>query len=203
MKLLPVSTFEHYGIKNVRSLGNNLYSGAALDGMGSLIKNLKDEFNIKTIIDFRGLGESRSNIATDCIEKEMNYINFAVGHTRNGLSGGVGVATVSDEYISQLKSFINAYNEGNAYMGCQYGIDRTNLALTLNYLLNPKATAPEILTWGNFNPKSVINRTLKIARKLIKRMTPEQKAEFNLPEDYNTLFQSKVKQLLQTNMLYG
>lgn len=190
----------NYEIRNIRILGNNLYSGARLDGKRSLIQKLKN-FNIKTIIDFRG--GKNSNMAADCTAENMQYINFPVGHTRNGLSGGEGIAKVSDEYVSQLKKFMDAYNEGNAYMGCEYGLDRTNLALTLNYLLNPKATAPEILNIEGSRMKSVVNRTLKIARRLIKDMTPGQKAELNIPEDYNTQFQSKIRQLLKANMLYA
>ena len=51
-------------------------------------------------------------------------------------------------------------------MGCNFGIDRTNLALTFNYLLNPKAeTPPQIISWDEFKPKNLLNRTIGMINK--------------------------------------
>lgn len=188
-----------HDVANLRQLGNSI-GGACLQEKPYLLPKLK-EYGINTVIDFRNIGES--SYRRYCEESGLKYINFPVGHTRNGLCGANAInikSDVNDKYIAKLKEFINAFNDENVYMGCHYGIDRTNLALTLNYLLNPKAIAPELLTWGNYRLKSVINRTLKVARKIIKNMSPEQKEQFNLTEDYNNLFQAKIRNMLKANL---
>ena len=185
--------------KNLRPVGNSCVSGATLEGNIAGLRKLKAA-GIDTIVDFRS--EASSIFGQTCKTEGFDYMLFPIGHTRSGLSGkSVSIENIiSDEYVEQLKKFIETVNEKNVYMGCHYGIDRTNLGLVLNYLLNPKAAPPKIVTWGDFRTKSVINRTLKKARKIIKKMTPEQRQKLGLDENYNELFQQKINSLLALNL---
>ena len=186
-------------IKNLRPVGNSCVSGATLEGNIKGLRQVKAA-GIDTIVDFRS--EASSIFEQTCKAEGIDYILFPLGHTRSGLSGKSAQIEniISDKYVEKLEKFIKAVNEKNVYMGCHYGIDRTNLGLVLNYLLNPKATAPKIITWGDFRTKSVINRTLKTARKIIKKMTPKQRQKLGLDENYNELFQQKINSLLALNL---
>ena len=189
------------GLKNLRSFGENCVSGATLERSSESLSKIR-EAGVETNIDFRS--EASSSFAKQCEDLGFKYLLFPLEHTRAGLSGVKnGASGISDEFVVKLKDFINATNENKVYMGCNYGIDRTNLGVVLNYLLNPKATnAPKILTWGDFRTKSVINKTLKIARKMIKKMTPEQRQSLGLPENYNEDFQKKIAKLLAINLYH-
>lgn len=189
------------GVKNLRSFGENCVSGATLERCAENLKKVK-QAGVETIIDFRS--EASTTFGEQCKDLGLRYLLIPLEHTRAGLSGiKNGASGISDEFVVKLKDFINATNESKVYMGCNYGIDRTNLGIVLNYLLNPKATnAPKILTWGDFRTKSVINKTLKTARQMIKKMTPEQRQEFGLSENYNDEFQKKIAKLLAINLYH-
>ena len=94
------------------------------------------------------------------------------------------------------------YNKGNVYMGCNYGIDRTNLALTFNYLLNSKTkTPPKILSWDEYKPKNILNRTIKFTKKRIKKFTEIQKRILKLPKDLHDFIYPKINKLVHFNNL--
>ena len=190
------------GLKNLRSFGENCISGATLERSAENLNKVR-QAGIDTIIDFRS--EASSAFGQQCKDLGFKYLLFPLEHTRAGLSGVAknGASGLSDEFVVKLRDFITATNGSKVYMGCNYGIDRTNLGVVLNYLLNPKAVnAPKILTWGDFRTKSVINKTLKTARKMIKKMTPEQKQMFGLGENYNENFQKKIAKLLAVNLYH-
>lgn len=190
------------GLKNLRSVSENCVSGATLERSAEALSNVR-KAGVETIIDFRS--EAGSAFGQQCEDLGFKYLLFPLEHTREGLSGVAknGTSGLSDEFVVKLRDFINATNESKVYMGCNYGIDRTNLGIVLNYLLNPKAmNAPQILTWGDFRTKSVINKTLKTARKMIKKMSPEQRQMFGLSDNYNEEFQKKIAKLLAVNMYH-
>lgn len=192
---------EQIGAKNLRLVNETCVSGATLERNLQGLANLR-KTGINTVIDFRG--EAGPAFAKACEDSGLKYVFFPLEHTRTGLSGlekAVEGCKVTDDFVKQLKNFIDTVNEGHAYMGCNFGIDRTNLGLVLNYLINPQAIhPPKILTWGDFRTKSVINKTLKIARKTIKKMTPEQKKYLGLPDNYNDIFQEKISKMLALNI---
>ena len=109
---------------------------------------------------------------------------------------------ISPKLIEKLEEFFKITNEGNVYMGCQFGIDRTNIALFMNYLMNPKVdNAPTILTWPYEKKKTVANKNIKVVKKIIKRMTPEQRMQLGIPEDYYSMLQTRIYDLLKKNNL--
>ena len=92
------------------------------------------------------------------------------------------------------------FNKGQTYQGCRFGIDRTNLGLTLNYLLNPKATrAPKLMSWDNYSMGNIVNRTTKSVKKIIKKLTPEQRKMLDLPEDFEKYLMERIFELRNTN----
>lgn len=125
--MLPTPDGKGIRCKTVLS-GRN--EGAIKFRLSKLQKN-----GINTIIDLRTKGEC-SAIARDVIDElGMKYINFPV-EDKNW----------SVESIHQMIKFIDGINAGNYCMGCANGQARTDLAVAINYIFNPKSSinAPEL-----------------------------------------------------------
>ena len=71
---------------------------------------------------------------------------------------------ITDKFVRNLKHMFEIINSGDVFIGCEFGIDRTNIALVLNYLLNkePKMmdtsdNAPLLLRWPDEQKKQVFS----------------------------------------------
>ena len=109
---------------------------------------------------------------------------------------------ITSAFVDKLQRFFKMVNDGNVYMGCQFGIDRTNIGLFLNYLMNAEVkNAPTIITWPYERKKAVANKNIRIVRKIIKHLTPEQRKQLGIPEDYNCMLQIRIYEILDKNGL--
>ena len=163
-------------------------------------------FGFDTIIDFRG--EANSHFQSQCKKKGLKYYNFNLNNVINLTNPEYFIhrdnerIQVTDAFVRKLLEFFEYLNNDKVYMGCQYGVDRTNIGLTLNYLLNPEAkTAPEILTWPYERKKRVANKNIKIVKKIVKRLSEEQKRMLGLPENYQEFMLERIRELLIKNNL--
>ncbi len=184
-------------IPNLRVLESNSISGSTFEKRSAEdLKKLKDS-GIRAIIDFRS--EAGCTFGKKCNELGMDYLNIPIEHSYNIFGGhkkGNLPTTVSDEFVEQLKQFFSLANKGNNYIGCNFGIDRTNIGLVYNYLLNMSATKPpKLLSWGDFSHQNVINRTIKQVKKTIKHLTPEQRETLNLPSNYEEILKERIFRL--------
>ena len=181
------------GIAKLRVLDTRTYCGETLENAPEKIAKLK-ALGINTVVDFRE--EGGQVYKKLCEENDLKFLHFPLKHsgkfeTKNG---------VSDEFVDKMKSYFDIYNEGNAYLGCQWGLDRTNIALMMNYLLNPiPHMAPEILSWGGENVKSVINKDKKIIENLFKSLTPAQKEKLDISDAWRDVIKSRTKRLIEKN----
>ena len=202
------------GIKNLRKIGNGIISGPTLEGKPQLLSQIKDA-GIHTIVDFRS--EATPLIEEECKNLGLKYFKFGLNNTicdRKPLR-------VSSNFAQKLKEFIEIMNQGDAYIGCRFGIDRTNSGLLFNYFFNPQSSKFNIpkLFPGTFEkccdidtsikkrmPKELINTINKTIRKVqqaIDRITPEQRAELGIPENrkerFDKLFKEKIGELIKCN----
>ena len=75
----------------------------------------------------------------------------------------------------------------NVYLGCACGTYRTDLAVLLNSLFNPKA---------NYNCNFPINKEhLKPIENLFNNLTPNDKLKLGWTKDYEKIFISKLNKL--------
>lgn len=86
------------------------------------------EAGIRTVIDLRSKGECSNKAMELLSEKGLNYVNFPVEDME-----------WTNDSLKNITSYINAVNDGDFYVGCANGESRTDLAVAINYLLNPKA----------------------------------------------------------------
>lgn len=94
-----------------------------------------------------------------------------------------------NNYIEKFVKMINLLQEDNTYIGCEYGISRTNNAMLLNHLFNPKAEkTPNCRT--KFN-----NQYMNNIATFYENLTPEHKAQMGWTEEFDENFMPKLKKL--------
>lgn len=99
-----------------------------------------------------------------------------------------------DEYIEKFVKMINLLQEDNTYIGCEFGISRTNNAMLLNHLFNPKATrTPSCRT--KFN-----NVYMNDIAKLYYNLKPEHKAQMGWTEEFDKNFIPRLKDLQKSKI---
>lgn len=203
LKLLKM---QELNILNFRTVNPTSVSGGTFSVRSDIdLKSLK-EAGFKTVVDFRG--EATNDFADRCKQQGLNYFHFNLNNVINMTNSDYFVREknekikISPKFIEKLQEFFKIIKEGNVYMGCQFGIDRTNIALFMNYLMNPVVdNAPTVLTWPYERKKTVANKNIKIVKKIIKRMTPEQRMQIGIPEDYHLMLQNRIFDLLRKNGL--
>lgn len=202
------------GIKNIiptffRKIGNNCVAGPVLSMQSVENLGLLKECGIKTIIDFRA--EASKEYQQLCKQFGFKYVSFPIDLVGNFMNSTIFIkqavgtrAKVSDEFVKNLKKFFKEVDKGNAYMGCRYGVHRTNTGVLLNYLLNPNEYPPPvIMKIDGEQINNLTNQSLNAIKKIIHRLSPEQKKELNISDDFlSNLYLKKIAKLKEINRLY-
>lgn len=202
----PPKALTELNIPNYRIVNSTSLSGATFSNRSMIDLISLKEMGIDTIVDFRG--EATGEFAEKCKRAGLKYYNFNLNNVINMTNPEYFLrednerTKISPVFVDRLQKFFEMVNEGNVYMGCQFGVDRTNIGLFMNYLMNSEVeNAPTIITWPYENKKSVANRNIKIVKKIVKRLTPEQRKQLGIPEDYHYMLQVRIFELLDKNKL--
>ena len=121
-------SLQKFNIPNFAVLPNNSARGESLSSPKNrkYIKFLKNK-GIDTIIDLREKYKSESYEQL-CKEHGLKYYNIPIDSS-----------SVSDEdVINSLPLLFKLINKGGFYIACAQGLHRTDIALSLNYVFNPK-----------------------------------------------------------------
>ncbi len=197
-------------IRNLRILNEQMVSGGTFERRPLQDLYLLKQAGIETVIDFRT--ETSGTMAKKCKSTGLKYLNIPLDDVRERSNPRYFIRTkgkttvVKPEFIKSLKEYFELMNTTNCYVGCHYGIDRTNMGLLLNYFFNSKydSIPPKIIFWPGEGYKNVLNRNLKSIKKIFKSLTPEQKKELGLPEKYEDALKEKIQRLIkQNNMVDG
>ena len=126
-------------IPNFQALPNNGARGESLSSKKNRhnLRELKN-IGIDTIIDLRD--KYSSGIYPQlCKENNLNYYNIPIDSFE-----------ISDKrIIENLPLLFDLINKGGFYIACAQGLHRTDIALSINYIYNPKAKEIPIL-YGHF-----------------------------------------------------
>ena len=190
-KPLDLQYLTDMNIQNFRISGASVASGATL--CSKSYKEFQDikSCGIDAIVDYRA--DATTDLKEKCAAVGINYFSFPLdgvdtlnNETYFGMTDN-NKRYVKNAFINKLNEYFKIMNAKNVYTGCQYGIDRTNVGLTLNYLLNSNVVhgAPQILTWPGENKKSVINKLTKMTKKILNAMTSDQKNTLGLSVQNN------------------
>ena len=206
---MPISSIERIGIPNLRRVSDTVFSGATLEGRLDYLTKIK-ESGITSVVDFRA--GAASALKNQCDSLGLSYLQFPLDHTLSigAKSKGNVSRVVGSDFVKKMKDFFTVMNKGNAYIGCQYGIDRTNAGLCYNYFLNAankKQVAPIILTWADSpNLKATINRLVRSIYKTAKNLTAEQKGILGInvakQDIFKDLFKTKIGEMIYRNLRY-
>ena len=160
------------GIRNLRLLNTRTVSGGTFERRPiEDLKALKDA-GIETIIDFRT--EGSGEMAKKCSSTGLRYLNIPLDDVRERSNARYFIRSkgkptiIKPEFIKNLKEYFELMNNTNCYVGCHYGIDRTNMGLLLNYFFNPKYEniPPRIIHWPDESQKNILNRNIKSIKKI-------------------------------------
>lgn len=205
---LDIARLKQLGIKNFRLIDSNSIRGVTLANQkNTILKELK-ESGINTIIDLRKEGSDDSKYAKACRENGLNYFNFKI-KINMPIFNAPFVSNLSseerqkenNEFVSKLPEFFRLLDEGKFYMACLLGLHRTDLALVMNYLINPKEPKmPPILS--HMYKKDEIdftNKYIGAVKNLLKNITSEQKKFLRLPDNFNSIFDVRILKLRLMN----
>lgn len=198
-----VSFLKSSNIRALRIINNNSYSGSTLENLENeqfiKLKNM----GIKSIVDLRENGDK--NYVNKCTNAKIEYfkfpLDFIFNQGKSDIFVGKNRSVVNDNFIDKLKNFLCITKDGNMYMGCQQGLDRTNFAIILNYLFNFNSNdkTPQILSSDIGTNRTLLNRDLDLIRKIINKMTSEQKMRLNMPKNFNEILLERIKKLVRRN----
>lgn len=204
-KHLDIEKIKKLDVLNLRRLNETTLSGGTFEVKDDAAITELKEAGIKTIIDLRADG--KDTFGERCKSKGLNYhkIPFDDVYNLNNkkyFHKEKGKKTIiKEDFVKLLREYFNNLSQGNTYVGCHYGIDRTNMALIADYLLNPQSQQipPKIVTWPGENKKTVLNKNIKAAKKIYKSLNEEQKKELNLPLTYEEFLKTRIASLIKAN----
>ena len=205
---LDIARLKQLGIKHFRLIDSNSIRGVTLANQKNSILTELRECGIKTIVDLRAEGGKNSKYAQACQNNGLDYINFKLKINMPifnlPLSSTLSVQERQkeiDDFIKVLPDFFKIMDEGKYYMACLLGLHRTDLAVVLNYLVNPnEPKTPPILSHMYMKEESSItNKYIGAMKNLLKNIKPEHKQYLGLPEDFNSIFDARILKLRLMN----
>lgn len=173
----------HLPLSNVRNISGsrrytpNIYRGSTLyDAPNWVIDKLKDS-GIKTVIDLAGYGDSYKNKIE---EHGLEYVSFYLDPWS---FDSENKTAKKDDLIKFIKTMQKEY----IYMGCEYGTYKTDAAITLNTLFNPKVKGP-----CRVNSYFEIDYIWRVANELYNLMTLKDKKIMGWTSEFEKLIIQKL-----------
>jgi len=161
----------------------SIYRGQSLMySSDSDLKSLKDA-GFQQVIDLAGFGDEYKKR----VEKAgMNFFSFSM---ENFWEDGVFEASNPPEYnrnyLNKFVKLINKMQQGNAYIGCDFGTYRTDDAVMLNSFFNPLANRHPAVVRHNF-----MTDKMKI---LYDNLSNSDKTKMKWTKEYEQKFFSMLK----------
>ncbi len=136
----------------------------------------------------------------------MEYVSIPLTHVLNSKKDGIfdynNNGKVKDDFVEQIATLLKYTKQENVYLGCQYGVDRTNFALVLDYIFNHDSThrPPKIYPTNYVARNALKNKNINLAKKIVKRLSKEQEEKLNLPEDFRqTILDKRIGKIVNVN----
>lgn len=191
-KLLNVDRLKSLGIPNFRLIDNNCVRGETLSSR----KNKKflipvSKNGIKNIIDLRDKFSSQS-FEQMCRQNHLNYYHIPIDSS----------SVNNRKLINSLPKLFNVLEQGNAYVACAQGLHRTDIALAINYLFNPRKQETPPIMYGHFRENSFKFEDIARRVNLIKKeLQPEDIKMLKWPsmDAFNDEFATRKKLLIEYN----
>lgn len=205
---LDIGRLKDLNISHFRLIDSNSIRGVTLANQKPHILSELKECGINTIVDLRAEGGEYSKYADACKANGLDYVNFKLKINmpifNPPLANKLTVAerrSENEAFIRKLPEFFRIMNEGKYYMACLLGLHRTDLAVTLNYLINPKEpVTPPVLSHMYIKEETnFTNKYIGAMKNLLKNITPEDKKFLGLPEEFSAIFDARLMKLRMMN----
>jgi len=196
---LDIDRIRDLRIKNFRLIDSNSVRGVCLTGAKpELLSELKSA-GIRTIIDLRREADPSSKYAKKCRFVGLEYFPMPTNDTMP-LFTRFGKAEAKD--VENLSTYFQLMNRGQVYMGCQLGLHRTDLAVTLNYLLNPNepATPPSLTHMFMKSETNVTNIRINAVKNLFNNLSQGAKETLGIGGEFLTTLNSRISKLRMMNL---
>ncbi|MBR2069586.1 MAG: hypothetical protein IJ877_07500 [Candidatus Gastranaerophilales bacterium] len=189
-----------------RKVDYNIYAGETLANKPDEVFKQLFKSGITTIIDLRSQDEVNiSEYKRKCQENGITYSSHPLSSILDDIKTGIfdyKTGSVQDEFVDNLAGLLDEMREGNVYLGCQHGIERTNFALVADYVFNFNTTHyPPVIYPANYGSRNALkNKNLDLIRKIIKKLSLQQRKKLGLPDDFEqTILKQRIKDIIEIN----
>ena len=108
--------------------------------------------------------------------------------------------TPTREIIDKLPSFFEQMNKGHYYIACAQGMHRTDIAMSINYVFNPKASSEPPVLYGHKTKNGLrFNDIATRLNSIYKELTLEDRKKLGLENFDENTFKTKKKALISKN----
>ncbi len=178
------------GITNLKQVENKGFRGESLsaDRNNKYLPQIKN-YGINTIIDLR-TSDYTEKFKHKCENLGFNYYHIPIDSK-----------TISDrEIINNLPSLFKKLDDGNFYIACAQGKHRTDIALALNYLFNPKYKGNPPTMHGHIeNGKMRTQDIFTRANSIYKELNNNDKNLLGWNKEFDENFKIRKQKLVEFN----
>ena len=205
---LDIRRIKALNMSHFRLHPNETISAVTLANKNPAILTELKECGIENVIDFRPEGSEESKYAQDCKKNGLNYINFKIRDNMPVFNAPCSGKMSSEErrvaiekFVHQLSDFFGLMDKGKNFMACLLGLHRTDLAATMNYLLNPNEPKMPPVLAHMFYPDEInsTNKYIGKVKNVLKNLNQKDKKFLNIPENFSDIFDSRVIKLRLVN----
>lgn len=207
---IDIVRIKNLNISHFRLVDSNSVRGVTLAKQPTrILKELKNS-GINTIVDLRQETSETSQYAQDCINNGLNYFNFKLKLNmpifNNQFSTHMSskeVAQFNMQFKDNLVKFFEIMNKGRYYISCLLGLHRTDLAMCMNYLLNPREPeSPPLLSHMYIDGETnFTNKYIGAIKNLYKNLSAEDRAKMGMPENFREIFDARISKLRLMNAI--
>ena len=206
---LDVVRLKNLGIENFRLVDSKSVRGQCLTAKPQQLFHELKEAGIETVIDLRREGSPSSQYARKCEAAGLRYMHFQTNDSFPAFNcrGSNKIscdefAKLMDGYTSQMVDFFDEMSNGRVYIGCLLGLHRTDMAVAMNYLLNPvEPESPPFLSHMFIKDEpNLTGKRIGSVKNLLRNLTEEHRLNLGLPEGFNEIFGVRIAKLKIMNM---
>lgn len=205
---LDIGRLKNLDISHFRLIDSNSVRGVTLANQKqSLLSELK-ECGINTVIDLRPEGGDTSKYAQACKKNGLDYFNLKIRDNMpifnapfSGKMSAEERKAAIETFVKQMSVFFKLMDNGKNYMACLLGLHRTDLAVTMNYLLNPnEPTTPPTLSHMFFPEETnLTNKYIGKVKNILKNLSTSDKEFLQMPENFSSIFDARILKLRLMN----
>lgn len=207
---VDIARIKALNISHFRLIDSNSIRGVTLANQKpEILKELK-ESGIETIIDLRAEANTDSDYAQKCYENGLDYFNFKLKVNMPIFTPPLASKLSMEErnlenknFLENLPKFFELMDRGKYYMACLLGLHRTDLAVVLNYLINPnEPKAPPILSHMYLKDETnFTNKYIGAMKNLYKNINSNERQLLGLSDNFKEIFDARITKLRLMNGL--